>query len=48
MYINLLNLNLILCSLISTDYVKLFVTTQKKKSLSLSELPFIFPIPVHQ
>lgn len=30
MYINMLNLNLILCSLISTDYFKLFVATQKK------------------
>lgn len=35
MYINMLNLNLILCSLISTDYFKLFVATQKKILVSL-------------
>lgn len=31
----MLNLNLILCSLISTDYFKVFVTTQKKIFVSL-------------
>lgn len=35
MYINMLNLNLILCSLISADYFKIFVTTQKKIFVSL-------------
>lgn len=35
MYINMLNLNLILCSLISPDYFKIVVTTQKKIFVSL-------------